>query len=83
MKTIAPTVGLGFLFWVVYIFVNRTDMVVLIFLPAFYALGMYVYGISQENEDPVLYKGCVVASLLFMVSLIALVGLVIVSGIKS
>ena len=77
MKSIAPTVGLLFIFWIVYLAVNKTDMIVLIFVPAFYALGMYILALAREEEDKALYKGCITASVLFLVALVALIGLVI------
>lgn len=77
MKTLAPTLGLALLFWVVYLLVNKTGLVLLIFVPAFYALGMYILGLAKEEEDRPLYKGCITASVLFLVALLAFIGTVV------
>ncbi len=77
MKTLTPTLGLALLFWVVYLLVNKTGLVLLVFIPAFYALGMYVLAVAREEEDKPLYKGCITASVLFLVTLVAFIGLVV------
>lgn len=77
MKALAPTLGLALIFWATYLLVNRTGLVLLVFVPAFYALGMYILGVAKEEEDRTLYKGCITASVLFLVALVAFIGTIV------